>query len=159
MKLRALLAIAAIAWLTFPLMADEEPRIQVTLAGCWSGKSQDGIEVSYSFTRDGAVVWRMNEKEFARTFPDGLNGKYVVRAGAPYFELDIYDFNAPWMKDLRLHGIVKFRGDRSFKMEVVPSNKGDRPRKFTGDAIVFQAGRSPVSLPSGGDGQQNAGTQ
>jgi hypothetical protein len=120
----------------FPLL-----ETQVTLSGDWSGTAPDGTDVSYSFSTEGTMIWRVNEKEFVRAFPEGLNAKYRVRGGKPPHEIDIYDFNDTRLKEIRFRGILEFTDGHTFKLQGKPSNQGERPKEFSKEAVVFRARR------------------
>src|SRR6516164_3874763 len=95
MKLRSMLNLIVVALTAVHIVQADEGRIHLTLSGDWSGTSADGTEVSYSFAKDGTVVWRVKEKEFMRAFPEGLKAKYQLRIGMPLSEIDISDFSDP----------------------------------------------------------------
>jgi hypothetical protein len=141
MRLRRVLIGIAVALTALPLVPAEEGRIHLALSGDWSGMGGDGSEVSYSFAKDGVVVWRVKEKRFLDAFPEGLKAKYRVRIGKPLCEIDIYDFNDPRFKGVRFRGILEITDAQTFKLEGMPSNQGERPRKFSKEAVVFRASK------------------
>lgn len=144
-------ALFALALIVIPPLVTgaDEGQIHLALSGEWTGNAKDGTEISYSFGKEGTVVWRVNEKNFTQAFPEGLAAKYQIRAGR-LCEIDIYDFTDPRFKDIRFQGILEITDSRTFKMEGLPSNQGDRPKAFTEDAIVFRVKNKgePRSDPS-----------
>jgi len=124
-----------------PVVMADEGQIHLVLSGDWSGTAWDGTEVSYSFSKDGSVVWRVKEKEFMQDFLEGLKAKYQVRAGNPLCEIDMYDFKDPRFMGIRFLGIFEVADGKSFKLEGSPSNQGERPKEFSKEAIVFRANK------------------
>jgi hypothetical protein len=121
------------------VVAAEDP-IRVSLSGTWMGTAPDGTEISYSFTPEGTVVWKVKEKNFARTFPEGLQAKYRIRVEKPHWEIDIYDFADARFKKSSFRGILAIDDPQTIKMDGRPSNQGERPRDFTPDAITLKCG-------------------
>jgi hypothetical protein len=124
--------------LTAPSITCADEPAPRTLFGDWVGTAPDGTEISYSFTKDGGVIWRVKEKEFLQAFPEGLKGKYQLRVAKPFHEIDIYDFEDPQSKSIRFRGILEFVDDQTFKFEGKPSNQGERPKQFSNEAITFR---------------------
>jgi hypothetical protein len=140
MKLCSIL-IAIILTTTGLIGMADEGQIHLALAGDWSGTAPDGTEVSYSFTKEGVVVWRMKEKEFMHAFPEGLKAKYQVRVGKPFCEIDMHDFSNPRFKEIRFRGILEITDAQTFKMEGSPSNQGERPKEFSKEAVIFRSSK------------------
>ena len=49
-----------------------------------------------------------------------------------------YKFEHPMFKDIEFRGILEVLSEKSFRMEGVPSNLGERPEKFTKDLVIFR---------------------
>jgi len=141
MRLRSVLLVIATVLAAAQVVMADEGQIHLTLSGDWSGVEERGTEVSFSFTKEGTVVWRVKEEEFMRDFPEGLKAKYQIRAGKPLCEFDIYDLNDPRLKEIRFRGILEITDGQTFKMEGKWSNKGERPTEFSDDAIVLRASK------------------
>lgn len=117
--------------------AQDEP-IRVTLSGLWTGSAPDDTQIAYVFGYDGSVVWQVNEVNFQRTFPLGLKGKYQLRPGKPYWEMDLFEFGDPRFNEVRFRAIMEIVDARTFKMDGKPSSQGERPKDFTKDAVTFR---------------------
>jgi hypothetical protein len=137
MKLHSVLI--GILLTTTPVARAGDGQIYLALAGDWRGMAPDRTEVSYSFAKQGTVVWRVKEKGFLRAFSEGLRAKYEVRVGKPICEIDLYDFSDPQFKGIRFRGILEIIDAQTFKMEGTPSNRGERPKEFSKEAMVFRA--------------------
>ena len=135
-------AIAILCLLSFTQVTKAEPaKFHITIQGRWSGSAKDGTEISYSFTKNGDVTWHVEEENFKRAFPKGLAGKYKISIAKPYWRIDIHKFEHAMFKDVTFMGILEVLGEKSFRMEGVPSkpsNRRKRPHKFTDEAVTFQ---------------------
>lgn len=107
------------------------------LVGDWTGKAKDGTKITYSFHKDGSVVWMVDAPNFKRQAPSGLQAKYTVRTTSPIWEIDIHDFEAAPFKGITFQGILQPIENTKFKMDGMPSNRGKRPVTFGEEAIVF----------------------
>lgn len=119
----------------------ESPDVHNSIQGRWSGIAKDGTKINYSFKKDGQVTWQVGEKNFKKTFPNGLTGKYKITTAKPYSEIDISEFKHPVFKDFKYLGIVEVIDKGKFRMEGFPSRPGKqakRPNKFTKAAIIFK---------------------
>jgi hypothetical protein len=141
MKLGAFLTGITILLIALPVLSADEGRIHLTLSGDWSGTAVDGTEVSYSFSKDGRMTWRVKEREFMRAFPEGLKGEYELRPGKPLCEIDIYNFNDPGFKAIRFLGILEIIDGQTFKMEGRPAHQGPRLAKFSSEAAVLRGSK------------------
>jgi len=111
-----------------------------SIHGRWSGKTTDGTEISYAFTKDGQITWFVDEVNFKKIFPDGLVGKYKITVAKPYTKIDINGFEHPAFKNFTYMGIIESVDEKRFRMEAVPSHpmrKNKRPAKFTKAAVEF----------------------
>jgi hypothetical protein len=127
--------------------------IVVTLSGDWTAATPDASEVTYNFSTDGTLTWRVTDQKFTRRWPNGLKAKYTVTVAKPIWLIDVYDFDDAEFKPFRLRGIIEITDGQTFKMEGQPSNRGERPEKFGPDALVFHArkekpaGQTPGAEP------------
>ena len=139
-------AIAILCLLSFAQVTKAEPaKFHITIQGRWSGSAKDGSEISYSFTKDGDVTWYVVDENSKPAFPKGLVGKYKITIAKPYWKIDIHKFEHPMFKDVTFMGIFEVLGEKSFRLEGVPSkpsNRGKRPQKFTDEAITFKAAKA-----------------
>ncbi len=108
------------------------------LVGEWKGKARDGTEIRYTFKEDGKVIWQVEETGFRSMAPDGLEGVYVVEIGKPRWKLDISNFKHPAFSEFKFEGILQMFSKKRMKMDGRPSPAGERPKRFTEEAIVFQ---------------------
>jgi len=116
----------------------EPAEFHIAIQGRWSGTAIDGTKVSYSFTKEGNVTWYVDEENFKQAYPKGLVAKYKISIAKPYWKFDIHKFEHPMFKDIKFRGILEVLSEKSFRMEGVPSNLGERPEKFTKDSVMFQ---------------------
>jgi hypothetical protein len=112
-----------------------EAGIQITFVGSWVAEAPDGTKVSYEFTKEGAVIWRVEDEGFEQLAPDGLKGKYRVRVADPVWQIDITDFEHPEFKPFKFLGIIEILGEERFRMEGEP---GRRPKSFGEGSLVFK---------------------
>jgi hypothetical protein len=104
------------------------------IRGKWRAIPNKGVVIRYNFIDTVKVVWSVIDP----TDKSGnFNAKYSLRRGNKYWEIDIYDFDIPDFKQMTFRGIIEVISANKFKMEVMPSPKGLRPEKFTGQALVF----------------------
>ena len=107
-----------------------------SIVGEWIGKGSDG-RVSFNFQKDGSVLWLDDKTNFKRMFPSGLSAKYVIREQSPFWEIDIYDFKDVLYECIIFRGILQSIDDRTFRMQGMPSNRGERPKNFDNKAVIF----------------------
>ena len=71
--------------------------------------------------------------------------KYKISIAKPYWKLDIHKFEHPMFKDIEFRGILDVLSEKSFRMEGVPSNLGERPVcGWCGGFLVFVGGTTIV---------------
>jgi hypothetical protein len=135
-------AITILCLLSVAQVVRAEPaEFHIALQGQWSGTAIDGTKVSYSFTKEGNVTWHVDDDNFTQAFPKGLVAKYKISIAKPYWKLDIHKFEHPMFKDIEFRGILEVLSEKSFRMEGAPSNRGERPERFTKDSVLFQAAK------------------
>ena len=123
-------------WIALGCSAAETNKFN--LLGEWQGKAKNGTIVRYAFKPGGDVVWTVEEPSFKRMMPNGLTAKFTVRETSPLWELDIDRFKDERFGEVTMRAILQPISATSFKMEGKPSNRGERPKAFTDEAIVFE---------------------
>jgi hypothetical protein len=113
---------------------ETEQSIHLQFSNIWSGKAPDGTTVSYEFSKKGKVIWRVEVKGEEKL---ELEAKYKLVYAKPHLKIDILDFVDPKFKGVVFRGIIQILGAENFKMEGKPSIKGDRPERFSDEAIEF----------------------
>lgn len=107
------------------------------LIGEWSGTSKEGSTVTYKFEPNGMLTWDVNEASFRQNAPFGLRAKYTIRKRDGLWEIDIYDFDSPQLKDYEFKGIIRPMLEGRFDMEPPSPDSLERPQSFTDNAIIF----------------------
>lgn len=128
-----------------PLLSAENKETAPNLEGSWTGKAKGVVELSFAFTKEGQVIFKINEPKFKQTFPDGIAGKYKIIAGKPYSQIDITDFDKAPFNKTNLLGIVESIDQNTMKMEFKPNPVGSPPKrleKFTKDAVEFKKAKT-----------------
>jgi hypothetical protein len=134
-----LLAGIAVPLLLISIAQADDAAINVTLSGEWTATAPDGTEVAYTFSKDGTLTWRVADPNFTGRWPKGLAARYRITVAKPLWEIDIFNFDEPSFKEIRLRGILEIVDSKTFKMDGQPSPRGERPKAFGKDALVFHA--------------------
>jgi hypothetical protein len=106
------------------------------IVGSWTGHANTGVVIKYRFT-DQNVVWNIDDAEFTREFPNGIQAKYRLEPGEKYLHLDMYDFENAQLKHFTLRGIVQFRDQNRFRMTAPNGPTATRPREFDEHTVEF----------------------
>jgi hypothetical protein len=139
MRFVPLLTGIAISLLLVSNVTADDGNILVNFSGDWNATAPDATEVSYTFSKDGTVIWHVKDENFTRLWPKGLKAKYQVSVAEPLWQIDMFEFDAAQFKGVRLKGIIQIMDDQTFKMEGQPSPRGDRPKAFGKETLVFHA--------------------
>lgn len=106
------------------------------IVGSWTGRANTGVVIRYRFT-DHNVVWNIDDAEFTKEFPGGIQAKYRLEPGEKYLHLDMYDFENAQLKHFTLRGIVQFRDANRFRMTAPNGPTPTRPREFDEHTVEF----------------------
>jgi hypothetical protein len=106
------------------------------IVGSWSGHANTGVVIRYRFT-DQNVLWNIDDAEFMKQFPGGIQAKYRLEPGEKYLHLDMYDFENAQLRHFTLRGIVQFRDANRFRMTAPNGPTATRPREFDEHTVEF----------------------
>jgi hypothetical protein len=106
------------------------------IVGSWAGRANTGIVIKYRFT-DRNVFWNIDDADFKKEFPGGIQAKYRLEPGEKYLHLDMYDFENAQLKHFTLRGIVQFRDANRFRMTAPNEPTATRPREFDEHTVEF----------------------
>jgi hypothetical protein len=106
------------------------------IVGVWTGRAHTGFVVEYRFT-DREVVWNVDDMEFKKEFPGGIQAKYTLEQGEKYLHIDMYDFNNAKLKNFTLRGILQFQDANRFRMTAPNEPTATRPSEFDENTIHF----------------------
>jgi hypothetical protein len=122
--------LAAVAMAAESRIGDER------IVGSWTGHANTGIVLKYRFT-DQNVFWNIDDAEFKKEFPGGIQAKYRLEIGEKYLHIDMYDFANPQLKHFTLRGIVQFRNANHFCMTAPNEPTTTRPHEFDEHTVEF----------------------
>jgi hypothetical protein len=106
------------------------------IVGAWRGHANTGVVIKYRFT-DQDVLWNIDDAEFKKEFPSGIQAKYRLEPGEKYLHLDMYDFENAQLKHFTLRGIVQFRDANRFRMTAPNGPTATRPSEFDEHTVEF----------------------
>jgi hypothetical protein len=106
------------------------------IVGSWIGHANTGIVIKYRFT-DQHVFWNIDDAEFKKEFPGGIQAKYRFETGEKYLQIDMYDFENPQLKHFTLRGIMQFRDANHFRMTAPNEPTATRPNEFDEHTVEF----------------------
>jgi hypothetical protein len=75
-----------------------------SIVGEWTGQEKGGPLMRFTFTRNGEVLWYIDEPHFYQSAPYGLRGRYSLRPSFPSYTLKIGSFREPRLAGVRLMG-------------------------------------------------------
>lgn len=104
--------------------------------GSWTGKAKTGIVMQYRFT-DREVFWNVDDEEFRKEFPGGIQAKYSLEKGEKYLNIDMYDFDKDKLRNFTLRGILQFRDANNFRMTAPNEPTANRPHEFDENTVEF----------------------
>jgi hypothetical protein len=106
------------------------------IVGSWTGHANTGIVIKCRFT-DQNVFWDIDDAEFKKEFPGGIQAKYRLEKGEKYLHIDMYDFANPQLEHFTLRGIVQFRDANHFRMTAPNEPTTTRPHEFDEHTVEF----------------------
>jgi hypothetical protein len=115
---------------------------QSDLIGEWTSniKTENSVTgIKYIFQKDGSLLWQLKDSAFQHEWPMGLKGKYKLRSRLFRWELDIDNFESTRLKGFSFQCILNPVGIGKIRLEGRPisSGKGERPKDFSKEALIF----------------------
>ena len=114
------------------------------IVGDWVGNLGDGTDISFSFKKDGTLLYVVEDAQYAAS----TLGKYRTDSSTQPPTIEFFDFDAEAMKGLRQRGIFEFQRDGRLKLEFPKGAEPAPLTEFTKEALVLSKANSPVVPPN-----------
>jgi hypothetical protein len=122
---------------------------EFSIIGKWQTEPRPHEFVTYDFKDSNKVVWvvRNDSLKIIQAF----TAKYIIRQGKEYWEIDMCEFVDKRLKGISFRSIMEVLSDDKIKLDGLPSNAGNRPEKFSDQALIFSRVNVPPNqqLPKG----------
>ena len=104
-----------------------------SITGYWQGVTFKGKTVTYHFGADGKCDWTIGRKN--------IKGNYELQEEKKLYRIRMNNFNKRNLKEVELHGIIKFKGDEMifYGIPVKNINELSRlPHSFSGNSLLLK---------------------
>jgi len=114
---------------------------EFSIMGKWQAQPRVHEFVTYDFSDSNKVALIVRNDLLKKK--ETYTANYLLQRGKEYWEIDIHNFIAALFKGIYYRGIIEVISADKIRLEMVPTHLGDRPTKFSDQALIFLKDKLP----------------